>query len=262
MKFRIKSVVSLVMAIVLCCSMMPLSASAVAYNEYPSFVIEGKERTFSEIAQKAHYDVDSLYAFYLEDPEAFIADATDLYAVDTQRITGRSSGGGSAGSDVDSLAELVMQGRKGDILISATNTTALIGIINYRHGHAAIVYDEETIVQAVAPGYNSIKTNLSGFGASTKVRLYEVAGASDTQASSAATYASNNLVNKPYSATAAAASTEYLNCATLVWQAYKSQGFTLKKYFGTVTPESLVKDTQTDAVANINWSGDQDSFAI
>lgn len=261
MKLRMKALISLIMVVVICCAMIPVSAGAATHGEYPSFVINGRERTLWEIAQKAHYDIDSLYAFYLEDPDAFIADATELYTDDAQIISGRSSSG-SAGSAVNSLAELVLKGRKGDILISATNSTAVMGIINYRHGHAAIVYDEETIVQAVGPGYNSIKTNLSGFGSATKVRLYEVAGASNTQASSAATYASNNLVNKPYSITAAAASTEYLNCATLVWQAYKNQGFTLKKFFGTVTPESLVKDTQTDAIGNINWSGNQDSFAI
>ena len=92
--------------------------------------------------------------------------------------------------------------------------------------------------------------------------IYTVETATATKASNAADYAETYLVDKDYDIYAPLDSTSSLNCATLIYHAYKNQGIYLKTYFGTVTPASLVEDTNTHALGNLNWSGDEDSFEI
>lgn len=234
-----------------------LSTGAFAADEV-KFNINGKFISMAEIAEKSNLDITELQKYYMECPSEFHTQVNELYSEDIVPF----STGNTSGDTAESLSDLVSLGKKGDILISATNTSQVAGVINYRHGHAAIVYDNENIIQAIGPGAKSRKSTLSGFGAAEKVRLYEVDSATKDIASKAADYASVSLINKDYDVDASATSKDALNCATLVWQAYKNQDISLKKYFYTVTPASLTEDTKTDAVGNINWPGDEDSFSI
>lgn len=233
-------------------------ATVAMAEEQLTFEINGQLRTFSEIAEKANYDEGALYEYYLKEPDQFIEQAEALYQPQRQS----RSAGDTSGTDVTSLSALIALGRKGDFLISATNSTNVILGINYRHGHAAMKYDNENIIHAIGPGVKSKITTLSGFGATEKVRIYTVETATATKASNAADYAETYLVDKDYDIYAPLDSTSSLNCATLIYHAYKNQGIYLKTYFGTVTPASLVEDTNTHALGNLNWSGDEDSFEI
>jgi len=240
-------------------AIIALNMSAVAMaEEQLTFEINGEFRTFSEIAKKANYDEEALYEYYLEEPALFLEQAEALYQPQRQS----RSVGDTSGTDVTSLSELIALGRKGDFLISATNATNVFLGIDYRHGHAAMKYDNENIIHAIGPGVQSKMTTLSGFGATEMVRIYTVETATDSQARYAANYAYNHLRGKAYDIYAPLNSTTSLNCATLVYHAYKAQGIYLQTYFGTVTPASLVEDTNTHALGNLNWSGDEDSFDI
>lgn len=252
--FNMKKWISFTLAIMIIFS---LSTVAFATKEL-QFNINGESVSMGEIAEKSNLNASELEKYYIESPSEFLLQVNELYSEDKGALFTGNTSGEAAGS----LSDLVSLGKKGDIIISATNTSKVAEIINYRHGHAAIVYDNENIIQAIGPGLKSKKSTLSGFGEVEKVRLYQVSTATKAKATNASNYAAKSLINKDYDIDASAASTTSVNCATLVWQAYKNQNISLKKYFYTVTPASLTEDTKTDAIGNINWTGDEDSFDI
>ena len=254
--FKIKKLLSMALAIMIIFS---LSTVTFATTEELRFDINGESISMSEIAEKSNLDASELEKYYMESPSEFLLQVNELYS---ENIVPFSTTEDTSGEAAENLSDLVSLGKKGDILISATNNSKVMGIINYRHGHAAIVYDNENIIQAIGPGVKSKKSTLSGFGEVEKVRLYEVNTATAEDSAKAADYAADSLINKNYDIDANATSTTSANCDTLVWQAYKSQDISLKKYFYTVTPASLTEDKQTNAVGNINWPGDGNSFDI
>lgn len=249
-----KKIMSLVLALTLMCGLaMPAFAATYEESVEHTFLIDGQEYTIEDIADKAGLDPERLYQYYLEEPDEFIRQAEDLYKEDVLPVI---ADGVVSSDEASNLEALVAMGRIGDILISATNKTAMIN-----HGHAALVFTYELIVHAPGLNQKSQAAPLSNFGEVKQVRLYKVSSASDLQASKAANYAASYLINKPYALTPDADSTTELNCATLVWQAYKAQGISLKKYFYSVIPASIVEDPQTEVVGRINWPGNDNSFA-
>ncbi len=244
---------------ILCMALIIITFSslslAVNAEEKMQFNVNGRNISMEEIAEKARLDVNELEKFYMESPEEFLEEVDELYSEKTLRASGRNT----SGKSVNDFAALVKLGKKGDILISATNSRNLI-VTDFRHGHAALIYSDEEIIQAVGKGMDSMKGGLDKFGKMEMVRVYEVSSASSGTAAAAANYAKRFLLGKEYDIDATAGSKTKLNCATLVWQAYKSQDISLKKYFYTATPQSLVEDSKTDAIGNLNWPGDQDSF--
>lgn len=70
----------------------------------------------------------------------------------------------------------------------------------------------------------------------------------------AGNYARNNLQRLPYKATAS--KTEYaVNCATLVYQAYKSQGISIGNAVSpTVLPRDIVEDPKASLMYGCNWT--------
>ncbi len=170
-----------------------------------------------------------------------------------------------SGTSVHTLDELVSLGRKGDILVSATNFSGFnvfdIGFY-FRHGHAAIVYSEEEIIHCLGVGNVSELASLEAFGEAEQVRLYTVSGVSDAEAAAVADYAKENLLGIPYTFAADAFSTNTLNCTTIVYHAYLNEtGITLNGLLHTVSPESFVQDERTLCLGNIGWQGDANSFA-
>ncbi len=244
---------------ILCMALIIITFSnlsiAVNAEEKMQFNVNGRNISMEEIAEKARLDVNELEKFYMESPEEFLEEVDELYSEKISRASGRNT----SGKSVNDFAALVELGKKGDILISATNSRDLI-VTDFRHGHAALVYSNTHVVQAVGKGIESMKGELDLFGQMEMVRIYKVSSASSRTAAAAVDYAERFLTGKEYDMDATAGSKTKLNCATLVWQAYKSQGISLKKYFYTVTPQSLVEDSKTDAIGNLNWPGDQDSF--
>lgn len=163
---------------------------------------------------------------------------------------------------------------KGSIWVTKSGS-----FLDYSHGHAALVYttawwDRSTIEHrggTINP-FNASKFlsniyNLDDDEYWKKVRSLKVFNVSDTPYGpedllaqiSAADYASFNLLNRPY--IVLPLKDDYVvNCATLVYQAYKYQQYGTKINLGnplsvTVIPSDLVKDTKLILKCSINWSG-------
>ncbi len=107
----------------------------------------------------------------------------------------------NCGESVQSLEELVALGRKGDILISATNESGFEVYdlsFAFRHGQAAIIYSEDEVMHCRGVGNVSELVSLPEFFEAEQVRLYTISGVSDEQAASVANYAKENLLDIPY----------------------------------------------------------------
>ncbi len=170
----------------------------------------------------------------------------------------------NCGESVQSLEELVALGRKGDILISATNESGFEVYdlsFAFRHGHAAIIYSEDEVMHCRGVGNVSELVSLPEFFEAEQVRLYTISGVSDEQAASVANYAKENLLDIPYMFLASFFSKSTLNCTTIVYHAYKDElNITFNTIANTVSPASFVSDDKTICIGNINWQGDANSF--
>ncbi len=170
----------------------------------------------------------------------------------------------SCGENVQTLEELVSLGRKGDILISATNVSGFDVLdfgFYFRHGHAAILYSEDEIIHCRGAGNVSELAPLEAFGEVEQVRLYTVSGVSDADAAAVADYAKENLLEIPYTFIADIFSIDTLNCTTIIYHAYLNEAdVRLNNLLHTVSPESFVQDEKTLCLGNIGWQGDANSF--
>lgn len=72
----------------------------------------------------------------------------------------------------------------------------------------------------------------------------------------AATYAYNNLQGLEYNLLSDKEDTEKVNCATLVWKAYDSQGVNVvdDEYFGTIRPQAYDDSTKIEWVRSVGWN--------
>lgn len=175
-----------------------------------------------------------------------------------------SSGGGSDTPMTDEqFAYMKSKADKGDIVVTKDQW---FGPVN--HGHAAIVVQSDTptkyIVDHTGSGLSS-KRNFDNYKVLYTMRLYYTNGVTGDVRRAAADYAVSNLQGWKYDALADIDSTTYVNCATLVWKALKSQGITHKTriipineyyYITTVWPADFVTDSKTTFWAGVNWPGD------
>lgn len=72
----------------------------------------------------------------------------------------------------------------------------------------------------------------------------------------AATYAYNNLRGWKYSLLSDREDTKTVNCATLVWKAYDSQGVNVvdNEFCGTIRPQAYDDSTKIQWVRSIGWN--------
>ena len=152
---------------------------------------------------------------------------------------------------------------KGDIIVSKDQWSVFIN-----HGHAAIAVQTDTSTKYVVHHTGSGKSKKANFDDLAEVytmRLYYTNGVTGTTRRAAADYALNKLKDWSYDALADINSTTYVNCATLVWKALKSQGIKhetryipIAQYYTveTVWPKDFVTDSKTTMWAQVNWSGD------
>jgi len=83
-----------------------------------------------------------------------------------------------------------------------------------------------------------------------------LAAGANWQQQGAADYAWNNLRRIPYSTLATYSNRNAVNCATLVWQAFYSQGLRLNTGPGsTVLPSTINNDSRTSVISHVNWPG-------
>lgn len=142
---------------------------------------------------------------------------------------------------------------KGDILMSKDQHRWIVN-----HGHAAIVWEHsERTVEAL--GKTSGPSNdysIDWWKELNTVRIYYPEHVSYFVRRDAADYAYNNLRGKEYKILPLKDDPDYLNCASLVWQAYKSQGVTLNAGLYSI-PSTLILDPNLYMKVSVNWSGNQ-----
>lgn len=165
---------------------------------------------------------------------------------------------GDGSSKMTSSDWTYMKGRadKGDILVSKDQTTYVLWVVGVNHGHAAIVYtDSSRTVEALGDPYTSDDYDISRWSNRYTMRDYYPTGTTATLRANAANYAYDNLQGKPYSVTASRTDTSSLQCANLVWQAYKSQNIVLDYALaGWATPMTFVQDSDLTLWGGVNWS--------
>ncbi len=156
----------------------------------------------------------------------------------------------------------------GDILITKDSST---GPVN--HGHGALVDDvySSNIYIVEAYGYGSVsdrhkmKDNWRNYN---RVRVYYPDNLSSSVRDDVGTYAGNNLQDWDYDAFADVTSSNYLNCVTLAYKAYKSENYNLQtslvvipngtpypNTWYTVYPNDIVTDSNNTMRLQVNWSG-------
>ena len=142
---------------------------------------------------------------------------------------------------------------KGDILVSKDSTT-----FGVNHGHAALVYEDSAYtIEAPGGDEKSDKYTIYRWRKRYTMRDYYVTRTTGTLRRAAADYAFDNLRGWDYYALPKCTNTSELNCATLLWKAFNSQGITLQKTgAGGCTPICFVEGSpKTTLWAGVNWSG-------
>lgn len=201
-----------------------------------------------EISDKPDIDIDQFMKDYTEAIK-FPEILGNLYSASS------GDGGNGSGKMTESQFTLLKSSSlRGNILVSGDQTH-----FGVNHGHAGIVTTQyEKTVEALGAGILSKECYLEGWWSEmyTAALLYHKTCTNDQQLG-AARYAYNNLRGKTYKAIPSLTGSE-LNCATLVWQAYKSQGITLNSNWlpivgDTCFPADFIRDSNLICKVNINW---------
>lgn len=155
---------------------------------------------------------------------------------------------------------------KADILVTKDFST-----LGVDHGHAALMVDGINTVEHYGPANENVpganglsgKYLMSNLWKHTKTcRLYRYDGISSTKASDIATYAKENLIGWKYNAFAGRTTEDEMNCATLVWKAYKSADIELNGYWKgfpsyTMLPSDYVEQNpELTMIASVGWDCD------
>lgn len=168
-------------------------------------------------------------------------------------------GGRSAGGTTETKMTLEQYNQiedvatKGNIIVTKDNTT-----LGVNHGHAGIVYENCTsTVEALGYFHLSQKQDLSTWKDHYQVRLYYPSDVAETDRYEAGDYAYSNLRGWSYQLLPSVNSTSNLNCATLVWKAYKNGANHTFTYNAadTVTPQNIVEWWGLTQKVSVNWNG-------
>lgn len=151
---------------------------------------------------------------------------------------------------IDAAGRQLPDLQPGDLLVTFSTHT-----LGWRHGHAALVIDRDTVLEAAMPG------TVSGFSSSDSWTSYasllhlRVQGASEQQQAAAADFAAAHLSGLPYGffcglgQDKAPAVPRSLQCAYLPWYAWQSQGTDLDSDGGRlVTVADLAGSPQLDVI--------------
>lgn len=139
--------------------------------------------------------------------------------------------------------------KKGQILITDDATT-----LGYNHGHAAILYSTTNTVEHLGKNTTTYSGyyDVSWWQSFDTIKSFNYSDADIM--SSAANYAYNNLRGKEYNVIADRTSSK-VNCATLVWKAYNSQGVNIvDSTSGTVKPQDFDTSSKISWVRSVGWN--------
>ncbi len=172
----------------------------------------------------------------------------------------------SSGVSVNNIEQLMEYGRKGDFIISGSESTEyeLIGLdLAYRHGHAFMIYSETEVINLDGPGHVSEIIHIDDLQRTSNLRLYSVKNVSNEEAASVAEYAKENLLGIEYDANAPYFWVKTQNCSTIIYHSYSNVlGVKLDTVLYSVLPKSLAEDEKTYVIANLNWPGNGNTFDI
>lgn len=151
---------------------------------------------------------------------------------------------------IDAAARQLSDLQPGDLLVTFSTHT-----LGWRHGHAALVIDSDTVLEAAMPG------TVSGFSSSDSWTTYasllhlRVRGISDQQQKAVADFAAAHLSGLPYGffcglgREKAPSAPRSLQCAYLPWFAWQAQGTDLDSDGGRlVTVLDLAGSPQLDVL--------------
>jgi uncharacterized protein YycO len=193
------------------------------------------------------------------------------YSQDPNGFSTLSGGGGNVKEMTDAQWNSIKdKGEKGDILATRDTEIAFVNV-----GHVGIIFKKgEKTIEAPEPNVTSRERDFTEvWRKRNTMRVYQVKTANAKTRVAASDHADKNLKGKTYYVLAGV-DDDSVNCATLVWKAYKSQSIELGKaaiavpngtpfpyvYF-TSTPQKLVEDsTNLKRIAQVNWSGGENSW--
>lgn len=217
-----------------------------------------------KIIEAKHGDLTEIYGIHID--ESRLSDSSGLERA--SRSASVDSGRKVEAMSPEDYEDLKASLDDGDILVTKDAWT-----VNVNHGHCALVDDVFSsgridIVEAFKPGTQSdgytLEKEHDHWKDYNRVRVYYPTRASRRQRDDAGTYAWRNLQGKGYDAFAEVYTSRFLNCATLVWRAYKSEGIELQtslfylnknvKWY-TVYPDDIVTDSGNTLRFQVNWGG-------
>lgn len=176
--------------------------------------------------------------------DAFLAD----YAVECASIIGYLTCGDTLteGAAPD-FADL----RAGDILLTFSTHTA-----GWRHGHIALVIDENSVVESTAIGDISAWHDLSNWKACADFYVLRVVDVDDETAQKVADFATENLVNIPYGLLCDIFDDKThkeadftAHCAYLIWYAWNEHGINLDGNDGVIVlPKDFLESEKLEVV--------------
>lgn len=138
----------------------------------------------------------------------------------------------------------------GDLLVTFSTHT-----LGWRHGHAALVIDSDTVLEAAMPGTVSALSSSDSWVTYASLLHLRVRDVSEQQQAAAADFAKSHLAGLPYGFFCglgqhkAPAAPSSLQCAYLPWYAWHSQGMDLDSDGGRlVTVLDLAMSPQLEVI--------------
>ena len=135
-----------------------------------------------------------------------------------------------------SPSELPADLQPGDVLVTFSTHT-----LGWRHGHAALVIDSETLLEAAMPGTVSGFSSPASWATYSSLLQLRVHDATPQQQTAVADFAKSHLTGLPYGffcglgQEKAPAAPRSLQCAYLPWYAWQSRGVDLDSDGGRLT---------------------------
>lgn len=133
--------------------------------------------------------------------------------------------------------------RRGDVLVSISTHT-----LGFRHGHAAIVTGENTTIESIMLGYNSIPQDIDKWRYYTTFMMLRLKGAPQETLDEIVDYTLEYLSDKPYTPFTGLLTPKNppidlltaTQCAHLVWYPFKQFGYDIDANKGwLVTPRDI-----------------------
>ena len=151
---------------------------------------------------------------------------------------------------IDTVDRELTDLQPGDLLVTFSTHT-----LGWRHGHAALVIDSDTVLEAAMPGTVSALSSSDSWVTYASLLHLRVRDVSEQQQAAAADFAKSHLAGLPYGFFCglgqhnAPAAPSSLQCAYLPWYAWHSQGMDLDSDGGRlVTVLDLAMSPQLEVI--------------